>query len=225
MLHHDCDVRNDGWYSNKGYFIQCGIITIPKTEKENTSNCDTFIDKFSAIDADTLIKYTGKAELGYIVTRLIPKAGIEANYTFLAVFSRARYRHASIGYNDNPTEKAFGNTDYYYDNHMDDRYVLDTNDSITVSITRKKTANMDNIENEGKRTDDDKGQQKHKYMYTVSYMKNCDKSQIFLDKESVSDNIPYVMELDCEKNDYLIGMTSVACSCNTRGFEYQVNVC
>ena len=245
MLHHDCDVRNGAWYSNKGYFIQCGIITIPKTDannllvnkkKEKESTCNTFINKFAAIDADTLINYTGKVELGYIATKLIPKADIQADYTFLAIYSQGKYQHASIGHNTTPSKKRLRNNDYNEGLSIDERYVLETNDSLTVSITRKKVQSIKNEETDGNHDtgdhdndeNDDDGDScnySYNYKYSLSYMKNCDKSKIFLEKESPSEKIPFVMDLDCEKNDYFIGMTSVACSCDTRGFEYEVNVC
>ena len=236
MLHHDCDVRNGAWYSNNGYFIQCGVIKIPKIQTKTKSktktsdyesNYNPVINKFGAIDAKQVVQFGGGVEFGKLVKQLVPKANIEAEYVFLAVYDSGTSQSASIGHNSEYNFKMM------YSNHnggrnnppQDTRYVLKTNDSITVSITRK------NVSESKKQTnvDDDKNVNDNcKYNYSISWMKNCDKNNIFLDQDvdkGAPKNVPLVMQLDCEKNDYFIAMTSVACACDTQGFEFELNIC
>ena len=91
-----------------------------------------------------------------------------------------------------------------------ERYILQTNDSITMSIERSCRCKDDGE----KSSVTLKTKADTQYLYSLYWLKNGDDDQVLNS-----------MELDCDNYHYLLGMASSRCYCpNTDGFEWEVIV-
>ena len=192
-----------------------------------TTDKETFVNKFISMDENVL-------ELKYPVTlfSMSTKFETQTDYLFLSKFDQGEYKHrfASFGINQRYKAKELYSGENTFWGKNGQRYVLKTNDSITLSITRKiqrKTVDHDHddIESQSEQKEikhkekEKENQDNYNYKYEICWMKDCDIKQVY-----EYDKKPHVLQLDCQTNDYFVVFTSAPCTCKKKGFVCQVDI-
>ena len=215
MTENEC---NDEWYNNEGYFIQYGIISIPKSDdmikennemnvdviesrrnisykssKDNNDNNDS--DKKEA--EDYLLKLIGKnCGLDDIIrkTEFIIDETLSTKYLHCLHFCKN---------NNNRYTCSFGKDNFmkYVEIYKDDsKFALKKGDWIDICI--KET--------------------RHRKKY-LCFLKN--NKLLIGEKVNQSEFKNGYIKLDFENNFYYFGLSSIQCNCpNTKGFEFKVSL-